>query len=426
MHVPGGTTLTTATHRYLTLDTVRGVAVMGILLLNIIGFAMPAPAYFNPAAYGGSTGPDLAVWLFNFVFFDGKMRGLFSFLFGASTLLVIDSATAKGESAAKAHYSRMIWLLVFGLLHLWLIWWGDILNNYALIGMIAFLFRNARPKTMVTAGCVLLIVQLMVVAMMPLMLLLAESKPGDPQMQKMVEGLTQGFGQPPVAWLTEQVALFRGSWLEIAIERFRDARFIPLVGLFQYGWETLAYMLFGMAAFRTGLLTGAWERRRYVRWAVIGFAISLPIYALLAAWMIASDFALLQVVTAVMPATTFVRPFAIVAWACLIILAMRPGGALTARIAAAGRMAFSNYLGTSLICTTLFYGYGLGWYGELSRVEVYLVVLAIWALMLLWSKPWLERFAYGPLEWLWRSLARGRVQRLSGGALRPTIANATQ
>lgn len=416
----------TATDRYLTLDTVRGVAVMGILLLNIIAFAMPAPAYFNPAAYGGSTGPDLAAWLFNFIFFDGKMRGLFSFLFGASTLLVIDSATAKGESAAKVHYSRMIWLLVFGLVHLWLIWWGDILNHYAIIGMVAFLFRNARPRTLVIVGCILLIVQLLVVAMMPLMLLLAESKPGDPEMQKMVEGLTQGFGQPPTAWLTEQVALFRGSWSQIAVERFKEARFMPLAAIFQYGWETLAYMLFGMAAFRTGLLTGAWERRRYVRWAAIGFAVSLPIYGLLAAWMIASDFALFQVVTAVMPATTLIRPFAIVAWACLIILLMRPGGALTTRIAAAGRMAFSNYLGTSILCTTIFYGYGLGWYGELSRAEVYLVVLAVWALMLLWSKPWLERFAYGPLEWLWRSLARGRIQQLSGGAISRQIANVTQ
>src|ERR1044071_7024461 len=101
---------TTATDRYLTLDAVRGVAVMGILLLNIIAFSMPAPAYFNPAAYGGSTGLDLGVWLANFIVFDGRMRGLFSFLFGASLLLVVDRAAAKGESAAQVHYSRMIWL----------------------------------------------------------------------------------------------------------------------------------------------------------------------------------------------------------------------------------------------------------------------------------------------------------------------------
>jgi uncharacterized protein len=106
----------------------------------------------------------------------------------------------------------------------------------------------------------------------------------------------------------------------------------------------------------------------------------------------------------------------VLGWACLILLLARPGGALTLRIAAAGRMAFTNYLVTSLICTTLFYGYGLGWFGHLSRAELYLVVLAIWALMLLWSRPWLARFRYGPFEWLWRSLARWRFQPMRGAA----------
>lgn len=418
--------MTTATDRYLTLDTVRGVAVMGILLLNIIAFSMPAPAYFNPAAYGGNTGIDLGVWLANFVFFDGKMRGLFSFLFGASLLLVVDRAAAKGESAAHVHYSRMIWLLVFGLIHGWLIWWGDILAHYALIGMLAFLFRNARVKTMIGVGIGLLVMQLIVTSFIPLTILMAQASPTNPGLAEALRAMDKGFGTPPAAWITEQVALFRGGWWGIAVERFKEAKLVPLVGLFQFGWETMAYMLFGMAALRSGMLTGGWSRARYVKWAAIGFGISLPVYALLAAWIVSQNFGLVAVTTAIMPATVPFRPFAILGWASLIILLMRPGGTLTTRIASAGRMAFSNYLGTSLICTTLFYGFGLGWYGELSRAEVYLVVFAVWAAMLLWSKPWLERFAYGPLEWLWRSLSRGRIQNLSGGALRPIIANATQ
>ncbi len=126
--------------------------------------------------------------------------------------------------------------------------------------------------------------------------------------------------------------------------------------------------------------------------------------------MMANDFSLVSVTTGVLAATTPVRPLMIVAWACLIILLARPGGMLTDRIAAAGRMAFTNYLATSVICSTLFYGYGLGWFGYLSRAELYLIVLAMWVLMLVWSKPWLDRFAYGPLEWLWRSLARLKLQ----------------
>ncbi|MBA3838212.1 MAG: hypothetical protein C0499_11210, partial [Zymomonas sp.] len=127
--------------RIATLDIVRGVAVMGILTMNIVAFGMPEAAYFNPRAYGGDAGIDLIAYLVNFVLFDGKMRGLFSFLFGASALLVIERAEAQGLSAARVHYARMGWLLVFGLLHLYLFWWGDILNHYALIGMILFRFR---------------------------------------------------------------------------------------------------------------------------------------------------------------------------------------------------------------------------------------------------------------------------------------------
>lgn len=408
---------TMAGDRHLTLDTVRGVAVLGILLLNIIAFSMPAPAYFNPAAYGGSEGIDLAAWFGNFVLFDGKMRGLFSFLFGASTLLVIERATAKGESAAKVHYARMIWLLVFGLIHLWAIWWGDILNHYALIGMIAFFFRNARVKTLLIVGCILLVIQFIISAFIPMVAAMAQLAPGKPGMGEALEGLKQGFGQPSDAWLTEDVALHRGSWWSIAVDRFSEAKWIPLVGLVQYGWETLAYMLFGMAAYRNGMLTGQWERRRYIRWVAIGFGIGIPAYVALALWMMRSEFGLVEVTSATMVLTTPIRPLVIMGWAALIVLLMRPGGFLTDRLAAAGRMAFTNYLGTSLICTTIFYGYGLGWYGELSRAEVYLVVLGVWALILLWSKPWLERFAYGPLEWVWRSLARGRPQAMAGGAL---------
>ena len=424
--------MATTSERILTLDTVRGVAVMGILLLNIIAFAMPEAAYMNPRAYGGSQGFDLGVWLGNFILFDGKMRGLFSFLFGASTLLVIEGATAKGDSAARTHYARMVWLLVFGLLHCWLIWWGDILNHYALIGMILFLFRNAPVKRLVGLGIVFLVIHQLMAAGALVGLefsragLASTDAQAARQAREAIEGFKLGFGVPSDAVIADLVATYRGSWLEIARHRFETAAWSPLTGLLMFGFETLAYMLFGMAGFRSGMLTGAWERRRYVRWVAIGFGVGIPVYAVLAAMMIASDFSMSSTILGVLVVAVPVRPLLIMGWAGLIILLMRPGGALTTRIAAAGRMAFTNYLATSLICTTIFYGYGLGWYGELSRAEVYLVVFAVWALMLIWSKPWLERFAYGPLEWLWRSLARGKPQPMAGGVINRQVANATQ
>jgi uncharacterized protein len=111
-----------------------------------------------------------------------------------------------------------------------------------------------------------------------------------------------------------------------------------------------------------------------------------------------------------MLATVPVRPLMIIATAALIIIATRRGGAIVDRVAAAGRAAFTNYLGTSILMATFFYGYGLGMYGRFSRWELWLVVVAMWALMLIWSKPWLDRYRYGPFEWLWRSLSRAELQ----------------
>jgi uncharacterized protein len=164
------------------------------------------------------------------------------------------------------------------------------------------------------------------------------------------------------------------------------------------------------------MLRGEWSRARYRRWLLVCWGIALPAYAALAAYIVLAQFSLFSVALASWTLTAPLRPPMIAGWACLILLLARPGGALTERLAAAGRMAFTNYLLTSLICTTLFYGYGFGWFGHLSRWQLYPVVLAIWAMILLWSKPWLARFRFGPFEWLWRSLARGSWQRLRGAA----------
>lgn len=413
---------TTSPDRLQSLDTVRGVAVMGILLMNIVAFGMPEAAYFNPRAYGGAEGVDLAAYLVNFVLFDGKMRGLFSFLFGASMLLVIERAEAAGESPARVHYLRMIWLLLFGLAHLWLIWWGDILNHYAIIGMIAYFFRNLRVSRLVSLGVALVIFQWLVMASLPMMIafLTALAANPDPKVAEAgANGLAEfakAFGTPPPEAIAAKLAELRSDYPAILAARFAHTAWVPLNTLFFFGWETLGYMLFGMAALKSGMLAGAWERRRYVKWLAIGFGIGIPAYAAIAAWMLADGYSLFALVAGGMALTVPLRPLMIMSWACLILLAMRPGGALTARVAAAGRMAFTNYLATSLICTTIFYGYGLGWYGHLSRAELYLVVLGVWALMLLWSKPWLDRFRYGPFEWLWRTLARMQLQPMKGAA----------
>ncbi|MBA2635901.1 MAG: DUF418 domain-containing protein [Sphingomonas sp.] len=399
--------------RILTLDIVRGVAVMGILAMNIVAFAMPEQAYFNPLAFGGERAIDLAAYAFNFVLVDGRMRGLFSFLFGASMLLVIQLAAKKGDSPAKLTFSRQLWLLLFGMAHFYLIWWGDILIGYALIGVIAWFFRGKSPRSLVRWGVALVIVQLAIMAavaaaMTSLSAAISAPNP-DPQLLATWEQFSAKMAVPSAAVLQESMNLHLGPWSGIVEEQVTNNLTMPFIFTAVMGWETLAYMLFGMAALKSGFLTGEWDDRRYRKAAMIGFAITVPAYALLTTWMFADDFEITTLSWAAAAAVPF-RPVMVLAYAALIILVTRRGGWLVDRIAAAGRAAFTNYIGTSILMTALFYGWGLGLYGSVGRAELWLVVIAMWALMLAWSKPWLDRFAYGPFEWAWRSLSRWKLQ----------------
>jgi uncharacterized protein len=414
------TAVTEPPPRILTLDIVRGIAVMGILAMNIVAFAMPFAAYMSPYAYGMESRADLLSWLFNFLFFDGKMRGLFSFLFGASMLLVIERAEGSGRPSASVHFRRMAWLLVFGLLHFYLVWFGDILAGYAMAGMAAWFFHTKSPRKLVRIGILFLLIQFALFAAFSLLFYSAEQAalaPGaSAEAAKTWRQMSADFAPPTTAALSAKMALFGGGWSGIVHHQITGNAFDPFVGTLIFGWETMGYMLLGMAALKTGFLTGAWEDAAYRRIALFGFGISLPFYGLLAWGLYETKFSVPAIFAFSMAGTVLVRPLAVLAVAALVILLTRSGGALVARIAAAGRAAFTNYLGTSIAMTLLFYGHGFGLYGTLSRVELWLVVLPAWALMLLWSKPWLDRFRYGPLEWLWRSLSRGSLQPMRKAA----------
>jgi len=400
--------------RIASLDVLRGVAVMGILAMNIVAFAMPMQAYFNPLAYGdGGTG-DVVTWFVNFVFVDGKMRGFFSFLFGASMLLVVERARAAGGSGASIHYRRMFWLLLFGLAHLYLIWWGDILTHYALVGMIAFLFHRKPPRVLIIWAIVLLVVEFILIGGGTAYFFAGQAAAAAPgasaEAIAAFQAMSHEFAPLTGPALNADLALYRGDYAGITGHRLHKMLLSPLKQLSLFGPETLAYMLLGMAGLKSGFLTGAWDPARYRRTVTIALGIAIPAYALLGGLNLALGFRFPESFAITLAATVPFRPIMVVGYAALVILLTRRGGALVGRIAAAGRAAFTNYLGTSIVMTTLFYGYGLGLYGHVGRAELYLFVLAMWALMLLWSKPWLERFRYGPFEWLWRSLARFRLE----------------
>ncbi len=406
----------TAPPRLVTLDAVRGVAVMGILLMNILAFALPQPAYFNPAAYGGSTGADFWAWAIVFVLIDGKMRGLFSMLFGASMLLVIASSDEAGGNGRRTHFVRMAWLLVFGIAHYWLLWYGDILTMYALIGCVAvwFVDKPARSLFLWSAALFIASFLLWVVVMSGAFALdHAAHLPGaSSELVTSANEMRSAFGEAGSPAIAQEVAAYRGSWFDSVAYRAKDGPFAQLVFVAFGGLETLALMLLGMALFRNGFLKGEWDDAAYRRTMWIGYAIGIPgsIALAITTWAYGFD---TIVTTGIAMAAMLPFRIAVTIGHAALIVGFVQGGArrkLVARLAAAGRVAFSNYLGTTVLMTTLFYGYGFGLYGHLSRWQIYLVPPFAFALMLLWSKPWLDHFRYGPLEWLWRSLSRGALQ----------------
>lgn len=379
---------------------------MGILLMNIGGFALPDAAYFNPHAVLHPGPADVGVWAAQFVLVDGKMRNIFSLLFGASMLLVATRAAAKGEDEGQVHLRRMGSLALFGLAHFYLLWWGDILFQYAVIGTVAFFFADRGAGTLVKLGLACLLIQFLLAAgnLAALADLHAHSAP-----EAWARATAQLGSRDPAALLREATRM-RSGYGALVHTRLTTQATLPFTMIVANSPETLGMMLLGMAGLKSGFLTGAWARRRYVRTAFIAYAVALPPLALLALLMIRNGF---DPVTAVGGTTLWSLPFRpLIAFGhvALALLWLRGEGLLRARVAAVGRAAFTNYLGSSIVMTSLFYGYGLGLFARLDRLALLGIVVAAWIAMLLWSKPWLDRFAYGPFEWAWRSLARLRPQ----------------
>lgn len=399
--------------RHITLDALRGFAVMGILAMNIVAFALPEWAYVAPGTYGGDSFADRASWLFSFIFIDGKMRGLFSLLFGASMALIIGRAQAKGESPARVHYARMFWLLLFGFAHYLFIWWGDILFLYAVIGCIAYLFHKWEARRLIIWALIIYGLGFLLYALQfggLQYLQFAASLPGADA--ETVKRYQEVLADPQLSLdASEEIAAYAGGYAGIVARRWNEV--VHLLALVpQSISETLPLMMLGMALKKNGFLTGEWARADYVGWARKLLLPGVAISAALGLWIAATGFDMITTLAGFLAWSMVPRLRMTIGYASLLILLIkdRAASGLIGRVAAAGQAAFTNYLGTSILMSTIFYGYGLGLYNQLGRASLWFFVFGAWALMLLWSRPWLARFHYGPLEWLWRSLARGSLQ----------------
>lgn len=419
--------------RITTIDMLRGFALLGILLMNIAGFSMPDHAFEK-----FSNDPNsINFWVFQIIgiFFEGKMRAMFGMVFGAGVLLFIANKGTNGVSVHALYYRRMFWLLLFGLIHAHLILWiGEILYLYAVCGMILYLFRNVPPKYLVWAVPIVAVVSFVA---------------GTIQYQDVREKriayseATKAKSENKTLTVAQNKALI--EWREIEktmIPNREDAKANTKKMKSNYStvasylrpiavdiqtkylpfevWDSLALMLLGLALFKWGFLTGTWSNKDYWTVVKIGYGLGLPLviysnyyafyhFSTLEANLARMEQVSINWVNLIYP---FQRILLVMAHAASLILLYKSGvvQGLMSRLVAVGRMAFTNYISHSVICTLFFFGYGLNYFAELEFYQIYFVVFAIWIFQLIISPIWLKYFLFGPLEWLWRSLTYWKMQ----------------
>ena len=392
-----------ASERIQSLDVMRGVAVLGILVMNIQCFAMIMAAYINPTVYGSLEGVNGWVWYLSHLFADMKFMTIFSMLFGAGVIVMTSRREAAGRRSAGLHYRRMGWLLVFGLLHAHLLWYGDILYSYAMCGFVLYLFRKASPWLLITLG----LVSTSVAFFIGVFFGISMANGWMP-----VEAVADDW-KPLADTIQAEVDAYRGSWLDQMSHRFKTALFLQtFIFLIGIAWRAGGMMLIGMALYKLGVFSAARSKRFYVGLVGVGLLVGIPtiMYGVarneLAGWNVKYSFFF-------GPQFNYWASILVaLGWVGVVMLACKSEAVrpLTRPFAAVGQMALTNYVMQTVLCTFLFYGHGLGRFGMFERWQQLLVVVAVWALQLVVSPFWLRRFRFGPAEWLWRSLSYMKLQ----------------
>ena len=387
----------------------RGFALMGILIVNVRGFAEASWALSTPASGRVPGAADEWTSALVRLFAEMKFISIFSLLFGAGIAMMSDRMAGRDLSGAGLHRRRHLWLLAIGLAHGFLVWHGDVLSAYAVCGFLVYRLRNLAPRRQLWIGGAAVSTVVLVLGVIWLFVLyLPESGRATMTAEWM----------PTQEDLDAEIAAFRGAWTDQMPTR---ASYFAL-SLVAFPFFVLGHsgglMLAGMALFRLGVVTGARSTAFYARLAALGFGFGLPP----SAWGISvalrpGD----ETVQALVPQLLLayigsVGMFLGYVALVMLIVKRRWLSGLQRRLGAAGRMALTNYIAQSVLCTFVFYGHGLGLFERVSAPGQVGIVAAIWVVQLAWSPWWLARYRFGPLEWFWRSATYRRWQPMRAAA----------
>ncbi len=386
------------------IDLLRGIAVLGILIMNIQSFSMPGSAYINPASYGDLMGVNKWVWILSHVFADQKFMSIFSMLFGAGIILLTDKLIATDRPVRRTWYSRIFWLLIFGLMHAWLLWYGDILIYYAIAGCIVFFMRNRSTKFLFRIGIVFFII--------PIALNLFNYASYDFIPQENIEEI-ETIWHPSEAEQQNEVDIYLGNYAGKLKHRMHE-----WVGMFIYFflftglWRIISMMVFGMYLYKKGIITGARDSSFYKKMCVTCFATGLPIITY-GVWHHFNTGWTAQYSLFFGSQFNYVGSF-LMALSYLALIMLFSKSQVLEKIKVlfqkVGKMAFTNYILQSVICT--FYFNSLGFFGSTTRVMQMVITVVVWIILLLFTHLWFNSFKMGPLEWLWRSLTYWKWARL--------------
>lgn len=408
------------------LDVMRGVALLGILLMNITGFGLPH-AYSDPSIYGGATGWNLKVWWMDAMFFEGTMRGMFSMLFGAGLYIFASRIKDRGVQVADAYFRRLLWLFLFGIIHAYILLWdGEILYPYALIGMFAFVFRNWKPKYLVMAAVFLLLCSTALnvkdyyknkIAYDKAMTAEAKKKKNLPLVKTDSTAISSWEGivgdrKPSKEKIDEDIKERQKGYFSILWYKASINQVMQSFVMYRYFfWDILGMILLGMAFFKNGILKAERSWKLYLLMVLAGYAIGLSINYWETRHILRNNYSIMSFSLTEITYDAG-RVFTTLGHIGLIMLFIKSGilGFLRKALGATGRMAFSNYIMQTIICVLLFMGFGFGLFGKLQRYELYYIVGSIWIFQLLISPIWLKYFRFGPLEWAWRSLTYWKKQ----------------
>ena len=419
--------------RIVLIDSLRGIAILGILLMNIPGFGLSYPAIFDYSLNEQSQTNYFFWYVFGPGVFEGSLRAIFSMLFGAGSIIFVTRLEKRvtGLLPAELFLRRQLWLLVFGLFNAYvLLWFWDILYSYAICGIVLFAFRRSKPKYLLIASSVCLLLmtarenrdlykEKSVITKGEAVATIDTAKIKLTNKQKIQldayeELKERSMPEAKKKNFEKDLQAVRGSYSEIYESRSNRAEEGETSGMFHFlVWDVLLFMFLGMAFFKMGILQGEAKTKVYAWMAIIGLVIGLPLSYLFVVNDVNHHFNWFEIIKTkkfeFYELQRFVHSIGIFG---LVMLMYKSGWFkwLFTLMRPVGQMAFTNYLMQSLICGFFFYGIGLGYFGKLQIYELYYVVAAVWVLEIIWSHIWLKYFRFGPLEWLWRSLTYWKKQ----------------